>query len=86
MTPEEYIEQNWGEGWLRNQWEAGDVCDALKEYAQSRLKEIMPTNKKIEIWAAGRVNEIDPDKYGYGDLLIEGAKYLKSEIEKRISL
>lgn len=34
MTAEEYITQNFGESWLKNDWSSGDVIDALEEYAK----------------------------------------------------
>jgi len=49
---------------------------AIKAMEQHH-KAMMPSDLDIERWASGRVNEIDPDKYGYGDLLIEGAKWVK---------
>lgn len=48
------------------------IVQAMEQYAQQR----MPTEEEIEIWAAGKVNDIDPYKYGYGDLLIMGAKWV----------
>lgn len=32
------------------------------------------TDADIENWAASQINGIDPDEYGYGDILIMGAK------------
>lgn len=34
MTSEEYITQNFGEYWLKNDWSPGDVIDALEEYGK----------------------------------------------------
>lgn len=34
MTAEEYITQNFGESWLKNDWQSGDVIDALEEYGK----------------------------------------------------
>lgn len=48
------------------------IIDAFKK-SQSPVA----SDEDIEIWAAGKVNEIDPDEYGYGDLLIEGAKAMR---------
>jgi len=41
------------------------------------------TDEEIEKWAAGKVNEIDPDEYGYGDLLIDGAKWMREQLKQR---
>jgi hypothetical protein len=35
------------------------------------------TDEMIEKWAAGEVNNIDPDENGYGDCLIIGAKAIR---------
>ncbi|OQC65418.1 MAG: hypothetical protein BWX49_00004 [Bacteroidetes bacterium ADurb.Bin008] len=37
MTAEEYIKDNWGEKWLSVDWTAGDVVDALEEFAKMQL-------------------------------------------------
>jgi hypothetical protein len=42
-------------------------------------KELM--DEEIEKWAVERVNKIDPDEYGYGDLLIEGAKWAREQFK-----
>ena len=34
MTAEEYIKQQYGETWLRTEWSAGDVIDALDDYGR----------------------------------------------------
>jgi len=36
-----------------------------------------PSDEEIEMWASGEVNNIDPNEYGYGDLLIYGAKWCR---------
>ena len=38
MTAEEYIKEKWGEEWLTNEWQAGDVISALEEYAALQPK------------------------------------------------
>ena len=38
---------------------------------------LQPTDLDIDRWAVSRVNEIDPSKWGYGDLLIEGAEWCR---------
>ena len=35
MTAEEYIKQQYGETWLRTEWSAGDVIDALDGLCKS---------------------------------------------------
>jgi len=45
----EYIINEWGESWLTNDWQAGDVMDALEEYAQQPQKveqEEKPTDER----------------------------------------
>lgn len=38
MDAKKYIIDNWGEEWLKLEWEAGDVQDALEEYAELSYK------------------------------------------------
>ena len=40
------------------------------------------TDLMIEKWAAGKVNEIDPEEYAFGDLLIIGARWMRSQMNK----
>jgi hypothetical protein len=56
--------------------------EEIEEYANQFQKKVVVTDEDIEEWAAGRVNEIDPDEYGYGDLLIEGAKWMRDKLSK----
>jgi hypothetical protein len=53
------------------------ITDIDKALDEIRGIEQHVTDEDIQKWAAGRVNEIDPDEYDYGDLLIEGAKALR---------
>ena len=39
MTAEEYIIATYGETWLRTEWSAGDVIDALDGFARYRIEE-----------------------------------------------
>jgi len=39
MTTEEYIRETYGETWLRTEWSAGDVMDALDGFARYRTEE-----------------------------------------------
>ena len=39
MTAEEYIQQQYGENWLRVEWSAGDVVDAMEEYGKQQWNE-----------------------------------------------
>ncbi len=39
MTTEEYIRETYGETWLRAEWSAGDVMDALDGFARYRTEE-----------------------------------------------
>ena len=39
MTAKEYIVQQYGETWLRTEWSAGDVTDALDGFARYRTEE-----------------------------------------------
>ena len=39
MTAKEYIVQQYGETWLRTEWSAGDVMDALEGFARYRIEE-----------------------------------------------
>lgn len=58
-----------------------DLRDEISQLEKEIEKETI-TDADIEAWAAGRVNEIDPNNYRYGDLLIEGAKaVLNGEIK-----
>lgn len=41
---------------------------------ESEIKKQKITDADIEAWAAMKVNQINPNEWGYGDLLIEGAK------------
>ena len=50
------------------------VLKSVKEYH----RQFIPKDIEIQRWAAARVNDIDPDKWGYGDLLIEGAEWCKN--------
>ena len=60
-------------------WKA--IVEFAEDYHKSRLKETMPTDEKIDKWAKN-VNQRN-FSYSFYDGLITGAKYLKSEIEKR---
>jgi hypothetical protein len=71
---------------LKSLWnELSDVVTKLDQVSsQFQPKEIvLPSDEEIEKWAAGQVNQIDPDKCGYGDCLIDGAKWLRNLIEKQ---
>lgn len=48
------------------------IIDAMLEF-----KGHTPSDEEIEAWAGGEINRINPDEYGYGDCLIEGAKALR---------
>ena len=39
MTAKEYIVQEYGESWLKHEWSAGDVMDALDGFARYRIEE-----------------------------------------------
>ena len=39
MTAKEYIVQEYGEPWLKFEWNPGDVIDALDGYANHRIEE-----------------------------------------------
>ncbi len=45
MTAEEYIREKWGEEWLTNEWQAGDVISALEEYAALQSKTSIDSEK-----------------------------------------
>lgn len=86
MTATEYIKEKWGDNWLRNSWEPGDVIDALEEFAETyhkaKMKEI--TDADIEVWAE---EEIERQRKGFKaindelpisfDSWMEGLKHCK---------
>jgi len=41
ITPEQWIIDQWGEAWVRNQWDASDVISSLEEFAEAYHKERM---------------------------------------------
>jgi len=81
MTEEEYIKTEWGENWLKCQWEAGDVIDALGQYAKIRHKELAATITDEEIGKWARANSLSSTtEQG----MIKGAKAMRDgEIESK---
>ena len=75
-SAEEILKKHTGFTYPRTgEYNLSDILDAMEEYAsQSQPK---PTDADIEKWAAGEVNKIDPNEWGYGDLLIYGAKAMR---------
>jgi len=57
MTAEEYIKDNWGEKWLSVDWTAGDVVDALEEFAKMQLagQSKMPSEEEMLQMVAGHI-------------------------------
>ena len=57
MTAEEYIKDNWGEKWLSVDWTAGDVVDALEEFAKMQLagQLKMPSEEEMLQMVAGHI-------------------------------
>lgn len=84
MTAEEYIKNEWGENWLKCQWEAGDVIDALKQYAESYHKERVNrvTDEEIEKWADDIADPESKKDFERGEWLgfKEGASKIKSKL------
>ena len=39
MTAKEWIINDWGEEWLSKEWQAGDVIDALQQFASLKVSE-----------------------------------------------
>uniref|UniRef100_A0A6M3K2C1 Uncharacterized protein n=1 Tax=viral metagenome TaxID=1070528 RepID=A0A6M3K2C1_9ZZZZ len=81
LTAEKYLEIWLGSNMNTEtlKWKA--IVEFAEDYHKSRLKETMPTDEKIDKWAKN-VNQRN-FSYSFYDGLITGAKYLKSEIEKR---
>ena len=61
MTAKKWIINDWGEEWLSKEWQAGDVIDALQQFAAVKVaeatKEMYP--KKFIMW----VIYTPPDDY-----------------------
>ena len=66
-------------------WFKYNFYEAMEEYHQSRLKEIMPTNKEIfkEFPQIPAINDEEHEQNVRNMLQGFGAKWLKLEIEKR---
>jgi hypothetical protein len=39
----DYIREKYGENWLKNDWQAGDVAEAMAEFAAEELEKKLPT-------------------------------------------
>lgn len=61
MTAKEYIINDWSEEWLKHEWQAGDVIDALQQFAALKIaeatKEMYP--KEFVVWMAIAAQEQD---------------------------
>ena len=40
MTAKKWIINDWGEEWLSKEWQAGDVIDALQQFASLKVAEV----------------------------------------------
>lgn len=59
-----------------------DMTELMEEY-HDQFQPELPSEEEIERWACDKVNEIDLKEYGYGDCLIEGAKWVINHINKK---
>mgnify|MGYP000941621257 CR=1 FL=1 len=47
MTAKEYIKTEWGEAWLRHEWQPEDVESAMIEYGKQQWNEAIDDIKNI---------------------------------------
>jgi hypothetical protein len=66
-TAEDYIKEKWGVEWLSHDWEAGDVIDALDEYAKEVLREELIKYDKwcAKHWIEPDINTAEKNVDGY---------------------
>ena len=85
MAEEIYNDQAEFNKWLRENtdYEKEHIISMMEEYAQQfKSNEVTDeglrvTDEEIENWAANFCNKYDSSEYGYGDMLIEGAKAMR---------
>lgn len=76
ITPEQWIIDQWGEAWVRNQWDASDVISSLEEFAEAYHKERMDDLRDELIAFCCECNIELPKDKDYIDL-VDG--YLKTK-------
>jgi hypothetical protein len=56
MTAKEWIINDWGEEWLSKEWQAGDVIDALQQFAALKVSEATKEMYQFVEWIGANAN------------------------------